>query len=265
MKPEELVKKTKLDRITGTRTVTRYEGAIFGELSEEQKKDLEIADNLTGKTLYQIEHGASLVRDLFEDNTQEIKEIINDSTGKTGLTVRAIDISGDFMLYQIVGSGEKSGTFRWWSTQIYMDVKRVDLPFLRIPALEKNQRIYIVMTSDYRFYKFPKLLYPTPIKDFFKWLKKKKKISITVKMVFDRNENIEGYPGIYPKRNIKEELEISEYIKDLEEYDNNGKSNWKMYTNLINKLKNQLEDITITQEDINDYISEAKNRYKIYR
>ena len=31
-----------------------------------------------------------------------------------------------------------------------------------------------------------------------------------------------------------------------------------------NKFKN-IKDITITQEDINDYISEAKNRYKIYR
>lgn len=57
MKPEELVKKTKLDRITGTRSVTRKDGYMFVELSEGDKKDLETIDNLTGKTLYIVEHG----------------------------------------------------------------------------------------------------------------------------------------------------------------------------------------------------------------
>lgn len=49
MKPEELVKKTKLDRITGTRSVTRTDGYMFVELSEGDKKDLETIDNLQGK------------------------------------------------------------------------------------------------------------------------------------------------------------------------------------------------------------------------
>ena len=94
MKPEELVKKTKLDRITGTRSVTRKDGYMFVELSEGDKKDLETIDNLTGKTLYIVEHGASQVMDLFEEGNSQV--VIDDSTGKTGLAVDAIDISGDF-------------------------------------------------------------------------------------------------------------------------------------------------------------------------
>lgn len=38
MKPEELVKKTKLDRITGTRSVTRKDGYMFVELQKEIRK-----------------------------------------------------------------------------------------------------------------------------------------------------------------------------------------------------------------------------------
>lgn len=252
MKPIELVKKTKLDRITGTRTVTRCEGTEFVELSESEKRDLEIVDNLTGKTLYQIEHGASPVMDLFEDenNSQVISE-------DNGLTVRAIDVE-DFMLYQVVDSG-KPGIFRWWNTNVYIDAKRVDLPFLNTPTLGKDQRIYIAMTEGFDLYKFPKLLYPTPIKDFFKWLKRKKKISINVKTVLDRNEKIDN---IRPKRNIKEESEIQGFIKDLEEVDNNSKYRW--HKNYILRLKT-MKDIVITQNDINDYITEAGNRYKIYR
>lgn len=90
-------------------------------------------------------------------------------------------------------------------------------------------------------------------------MKKKKKISIKVKSVYDRNESFESCSGGVPKRNIKGEEEILEYIKELE-----GNTSWSWYCSWANKLKN-IKDITITQEDINDYISEAKNRYKIYR
>lgn len=91
-------------------------------------------------------------------------------------------------------------------------------------------------------------------------MKKKKKISIKVKSVYDRNESFESCSGwVVPKRNIKGEEEILEYIKELE-----GNTSWSWYCSWANKLKN-IKDITITQEDINDYISEAKNRYKIYR
>lgn len=56
-----------------------------------------------------------------------------------------------------------------------------------------------------------------------------------------------------PKRNIKGEGEILEYIKELE-----GDTSWRSWcSNWANKFKN-IKDITITQEDINDYISEAK-------
>lgn len=256
MKPEELVKKTKLDRITGTRSVTRKDGYMFVELSEGDKKDLETIDNLTGKTLYIVEHGASQVMDLFEEGNSQV--VIDDSTGKTGLVVNAIDISGDFMLYQVKDTN-KPDTFRWWNTKVYMNVKRVDLPFLKTPTLGKESRIYITIAENHEIYKFPKLIYPNPIKDFFKWLKKKKKISIKVKSVYDRNESFESCSGWVPKRNIKGEEEILEYIKELE-----GNTSWSWYCSWANKLKN-IKDITITQEDINDYISEAKNRYKIYR
>lgn len=37
--------------------------------------------------------------DLFEEGNSQV--VIDDSTGKTGLAVDAIDISGDFMLYQV--------------------------------------------------------------------------------------------------------------------------------------------------------------------
>lgn len=83
------------------------------------------------------------------------------------------------MLYQVKDTN-KPDTFRWWNTKVYIDAKRVDLPFLKTPTLGKESRIYIVVTEDYEIYKFPKLMYPNPIKDFFKWLKKKKKISIKV-------------------------------------------------------------------------------------
>lgn len=95
-------------------------------------------------------------------------------------------------------------------------------------------------------------MYPNPIKDFFKWLKKKKKISIKVKSIYDRNESFENCLG-FPKRNIKGEGEILEYIKELE-----GDTSWRSWcSDWANKFKN-IKDITITQEDINDYISEAK-------
>lgn len=257
MKPEELVKKTKLDRITGTRSVTRKDGYMFVELSEGDKKDLETIDNLTGKTLYIVEHGASQVMDLFEEGNSQV--VIDDSTGKTGLAVNVIDISGDFMLYRVKDTN-KPDTFRWWNTKVYIDAKRVDLPFLKTPTLGKESRIYMVVTEDYEIYKFPKLMYPNPIKDFFKWLKKKKKISIKVKSICDRNESFENCLGWVPKRNIKGEGEILEYIKELE-----GDTSWRSWcSDWANKFKN-IKDITITQEDINDYISEAKNRYKIYR
>lgn len=161
------------------------------------------------------------------------------------------------MLYQVKDTN-KPDTFRWWNTKVYMNVKRVDLPFLKTPTLGKESRIYITIAENHEIYKFPKLIYPNPIKDFFKWLKKKKKISIKVKSVYDRNESFESCSGV-PKRNIKGEEEILEYIKELE-----GNTSWSWYCSWANKLKN-IKDITITQEDINDYISEAKNRYKIYR
>lgn len=81
-----------------------------------------------------------------------------------------------------------------------------------------------------------------------------------VKSIYDRNESFENCLGWVPKRNIKGEGEILEYIKELE-----GDTSWRSWcSDWANKFKN-IKDITITQEDINDYISEAKNRYKIYR
>ena len=61
---------------------------MFVELSEGDKKDLETIDNLTGKTLYIVEHGASQVMDLFEEGNSQV--VIDDSTGKTGLALSSL-------------------------------------------------------------------------------------------------------------------------------------------------------------------------------
>lgn len=260
MKLEELIKKTKLDRITGTRSVVR-EGEDFIALDESDKKLLNELDNITGKTLYLIEHGYSpvvyFIRDLEDNNSPELRRIYK-STDKA---VDMIDF-GEFKIYRVVDLDllSYSISISWrYSGNVYIDAKRVDLPFLKTITPGKDSRIYIIMDEEHNIYKLPELIYPSPIKDFFKWLKKKKKISIKVKAVFDRNETFDNYPGWAPKRNIKKESEIIGYIEDVK---NNNKYGW--LNGWINKLKN-IKDINITQEDINLYISEANNRYKVYR
>lgn len=49
---------------------------------------------------------------IFEEGNSQV--VIDDSTGKTGLAVNVIDISGDFMLYQVKDTN-KPDTFRWWN------------------------------------------------------------------------------------------------------------------------------------------------------
>lgn len=256
----ELVKQTKLDRITGTRSIVRTDGSSFTEIDESTKKKLEELDSITGKTLYLIEHGCSQVIDfldnLEENNSPDLVVTLDDSADG-GWIIKTVDF-GDFKIYEVINSTSPR-YFKWWGRTILMDVRKVDLPYLKQTTLSKVSRIYIAMDDSYGLYKFPSLMYPSPIKDFFKWLKKKKKISVKIRSVFDRNETFESYSGWMMKRNIKSESEIPEYIQDVK---NNDKHGW--YGGWIRHLEN-VKDITITQDDINLYISEANNRYKVYR
>ena len=82
--------------------------------------------------------------------------------------------------------------------------------------------------------------------------------------MFDRNESFGSCSGYIPKKNIKTESEIQDYIKVLEEEGNKKNSIFK-YTKTIQRWKNEINNVIITQDDINQYIAEANNRYKIYR
>lgn len=257
----ELVKFIKLDRITGTRGIVRTDGCMFTEMDEYTKDLIKQLESITGETLYAIEHGCSQIMDFIsnlEKNAPNELKIVYDDMANNNVMIKELDLK-DFKIYSKIYYNkyyDREGLI------VFMNVKKVDLPFLKKTTLSNESRIYITLDEDYNVYKFPFLNYPTPIKDFFKWLKKKKKISEKVKIVFDRNESFDRYSGWIPKKNIKTESEIQDYIEENERNNNNKNS---IYTNTIQRWKNEIKDVTITQDDINQYITEANNRYKIYR
>lgn len=261
----DLVKFTKLDRITGTRGIVRTDGCMFTEMDESLKNEIKQLESITGDTLYAIEHGCSqvinFISNLEKNATNELK-IVYDDMANNNVMIKELDLK-DFKIYSKIYYNKYYDRERL-IILVFMNVKKVDLPFLNKTALSNESRIYITLDEYNNVYKFPLLRYPTPIKDFFKWLKKKKKISKKVKIMFDRNESFGSCSGWIPKKNIKTDGEIQDYIKILEEEGKKENSTFK-YTKTIQRWKNEINEVTITQDDINLYISEANNRYKIYR
>ncbi len=281
-----------LDKLHGQRKAIEliYSGdkvdyAYDDEVGEGLRQRLE---KITGKSICIIDKGGSFVSDFF--STVDKKELID-------LEGEFYEIKfKDFSLYL-----ERKFTGGWINT--FMDAREIILP--PKSTVERGIKRLYILRSDSEFYALPELEYPKAIAQFLKWAKKKKKLGIEVDDIWNHSskivwegeneekridwiwtETIEGYLV----KNIKTEDDLvaynlwlqSDYKKMVEE-SNAGYKSWMKNSGRFTKgdynsqfwkrryarsIPNQLIPIQITgisQADVDQYIEETNNRYKVSR
>ena len=245
-------------------------GASEDTEAEAYRKDLE---RITGKAIYAIDKGESFVGhfidDLKDSNPSEVIDLGDYEEVKFK----------DFSLYL-----KKS---RWWgSRRAYMDVKEIILP--PKSTVEKGQkRLYILYVGG-EYFKLPELEYKADdIWNHSHNVVLVDKDSYPIVQLKDQTDTdrIDWYrTGLsgkgYPARNIKTEDDLIAYnnwllgdYKTLVEKSNaaykkafKGNSGWDWEKNVLIPGKLDPTPITtITQDDVDQFISEVNNRYKVSR
>ena len=262
MKIKEFVKATsyKIDKLFGSRSENACNPDVEYDQYTADIDSIKVIENLTGETIYDIIKGASPLSDFIQDNLDKTTIISNDSAGREIGKLSFEDFNVYFSTYISGVSGEK-----YVSRQVFMNVRRVDLPLKNDIKPSKESRLYIFRGKDNKIYKLPLLPYPKNIVDFIKWLRTSKKISTTPREVWNKTDNISNWGEwnkafSIPKFNLKTQEDIDNYIDYL---DNDFFPKYQPKNKVV-LLKNPIE-IKVTNEDITKFIYEVNNRYKIYR
>ena len=239
---KELVDKTGLEKITASNSVYRGEGGMFYNVDEQTLESIRKLENEIGESLYLIDKGYSALVDIITDNNDDTLEFEN------------------FKVYTLLSEGTSG-----YCCGLVMNAKEVILPPKKTIESGKKIRLYVFRGEDGKLYKMPPLQYPRAVKDFSKWLKRRRIITVKPKYFFNITEDISDW-GEWRKKhsvpmwNLDSEEKIKEYVEFLEEdYLPKYQPSQKVVL-----LKNLIE-INVKQGDIDNYISETNNRYVVKR
>ena len=213
--------------------------------------DLEKAEHMAKEKLWMIDKGESFVWDfMLEHDGIEVEG------GKM------IKFEQDIRFYLFPGHG------------LYMNVRRIILPPKKTVEVGKTKRLYVLKDGK-SLYKTPMLLFPPSPKELLKWLRKKKKIKVGKDTeIWNRNETLDKWNISYtPMKNIKSEEDLIDYNRWIEtEY-----RDW--IVNVYNKYWTRREFQgrheravkinptlrEIKQEDIDQFVIDYNNRFKVER
>ena len=158
------------------------------------------------------------------------------------------------------------------SLGIYMNIHRVVLPPKKTIEVGKTKRLYILKDGK-NLYRTPMLLFPPSPKELIKWLKKKKKIKLGKVEIWNHNETLDIWTYTYtPMKNIKSEEELVDYNNWIEtEYrdwiTNVHSKEWKEVRVLDKSKAVKINPslLTITQEDVDQFVEDYNNRFSVER
>lgn len=280
---------TKLDSLHGNKGANTYDLICQYGYSEDEHevKNLKALETKLGESLWHVDKGESALVSLIGslDPDKDLGE-------KNG--IKYLCFEQDVRVY-IGGS-------RSWSYELYMNVRRVVLPPKKPIETKGKERLWIYYWNG-AYYKLPFLKYPSSVKDFLKWLGKKKLISAKPSEIEIWNKNVSvtkeeeiydmsdpcprspkgiaSVPDTYinqhkPMRNIKTESELKAYNEWLlgehktwikKVYNPYSKKNsWHGSTinpDTITELKPI--EVPITQDTIDKFVSEYNGKFKIER
>ena len=242
----------RLDSIHGNRGNLPENSPYLYEMDlKADATELEKAEHMAKEKLWMIDKGGSFVWDfMLEHDGIEIEG------GKM------IKFEQDIRFYLFPGHG------------LYMNVRRIILPPKKTVEVGKTKRLYVLKDGK-SLYKTPMLLFPPSPKELLKWLRKKKKIKVGKDTeIWNRNETLDKwYISYTPMKNIKSEEDLIDYNSWIEtEY-----RDW--IVNVYNKYWTRREFqgkperavkinptlLEIKQEDIDQFVIDYNNRFKVER
>ena len=243
----------KLDSIHGNRGNVPDDSYYLYEMDlKADATELEKAEHMAKEKLWMIDKGESFVWDFMAGH--EVEEMEGGG--------RKYEFEQDVRFYYFPRLG------------IYMNVRRIVLPPKKTVEVGKTKRLY-VLKDGRNLYKTPMLLFPPSPKELIKWLRKKKKIGVGKDTeIWNHNETLEKWHISYtPMKNIKSEEDLIDYNGWIEtEY-----RDW--IVNVYNKNWTRIEFqgkperavkinptlLEIKQEDIDQFVTDYNNRFKIER
>jgi hypothetical protein len=214
--------------------------------------ELEKAEHIAKEKLWLVDKGESFVYDFMRGHNGE----------DLGNWNERYDFEQEVRFYRLRGLG------------IYMNVRRIVLPPKKTIEVGKTKRLYVLKDGK-NLYKTPMLLFPPSPKELIKWLRKKKKIGVGKDTeIWNHNETLDKWSFSYtPMKNIKSEEDLTDYNGWIEtEY-----RDW--IVNVYNKNWTRIEFqgkperavkinptlLEIKQEDIDQFVIDYNNRFKIER
>ena len=243
----------RLDSIHGNRGNLPEDSSYLYEMDLcANASELEKAEHIAKEKLWLIDKGESFVYDFMKEHEGE----------EMGDGKLKYEFEQDVRFYCLSHYG------------LYMNVRRIVLPPKKTVEVGKTKRLYVLKDGK-NLYKTPMLLFPSSLKDLLKWLKKKKKIGIGKDAeIWNHNEILDKwYISYTPMRNIKSEEDLADYNKWVEtEY-----RDW--IVNVYNKNWTRIEFqgkperavkinpilLEIKQEDIDQFVIDYNNRFKVER
>jgi hypothetical protein len=257
---KEFVEKTegKLDSIHGNRGLDDYSLIVCHEAVED-KAIVETIKELSEafkEDVYYVDKGGT---DLYKF----IESIPVEDLGKTKGGTYYIQFEQDVRVYNSLFG-------------IFMNVVQVILP-PKSTVVPKVKRLYILREKcgARLFYKLPFLEYPSSIKDFLKWAKKKKKFKFKVSdfEIWNKNETLDDWNlPYYPVKNLKTEEDIVSYnswiTSDYKEFVKDKLKERSLWRSAAPEKIAKIPDpilINVTQDDIKDFCDDYNNRFKIRR
>ena len=242
----------KLDSIHGNRGNVPEDSYYLYEMDlKADATELEKAEHIAKEKLWMIDKGVSFVYDF-------MKKCEGEELGK-GI------IKWEF---------EQDIRFYDFPFGIFMNVRRIVLPPKKTVEVGKTKRLYVLKDGG-NLYKTPMLLFPPSPKELIKWLRKKKKIKLGKDTeIWNHNETLDKwYISYTPMKNIKSEEDLIDYNSWIEtEY-----RDW--IVNVYNKNWTRIEFqgrperavkinpilLEIKQEDIDQFVIDYNNRFKVER
>lgn len=242
----------KLDSIHGNRGNLPENSPYLYEMDlKADATELEKAEHMAKEKLWMIDKGESFVYDFMRGHNGE----------DLGNGNERYDFEQEVRFYYLPRLG------------LFMNVRRIVLPPKKTVEVGKTKRLYVLKDGK-NLYKTPMLLFPPSPKELLKWLRKKKKIKLGKDTeIWNHNETLDMWTYTYtPMKNIKSEEDLTDYNGWIEtEYRdwiiNFQNKEWKNVRVLDKSKAVKINPtlIEIKQEDIDQFVAEYNDRFKVER
>ena len=243
----------RLDSIHGNRGNLPEDSPYLYEMDlKADATELEKAEHIAKEKLWMIDKGESFVWDFMKKH--------NEGEYKKGEMVN-LEFEQDVRFYYLPKLG------------LYMNVRRIVLPPKKIVEVGKTKRLYVLRDGK-NLYKTPMLLFPPSPKELIKWLRKKKKIKLGKDTeIWNHNETLDMWTYTYtPMKNIKSEEDLIDYNGWIETefrdwITNVHSKEWKNVRVLDKSKAIKINPtlLEIKQEDIDQFVTDYNNRFKVER